>query len=337
MGLDQERVRDAVRFLRHPRVRETPQDKKVAFLKTKGHSDEEIEEALRQADSAAPVASGALQRGGSSVAAAAQEPPPPPPPSVLGMLTSLAVLGGIGYGVYYAVKKFIVPMLTREEQEPQVEGSMEGDESFDQAYDESQGAGPSQRPVVSRGTAGGMSQQNQDLLAQTMIDLRTEFSKMNDNMQNQHSLLKDQLSTVSASLQKIEADQLRKERDQALEKAQQARELNEDRMRMMELKAEIKELKGGLTALTAVSRSTPTQIAPISPSITPQPSPSAPQVPKQSLLQQPATQASAQSTSSPAEENVATPVDTKDTTEKPAEVAKPPVVTRREPAVKVWQ
>ena len=57
--MSEEKIRSAVSFLRHPRVRNSPKDQQVTFLKSKGLNDLEIKEAYQRADvkptSVAPV------------------------------------------------------------------------------------------------------------------------------------------------------------------------------------------------------------------------------------------------------------------------------------------
>ncbi|RIA85028.1 peroxisomal membrane anchor protein conserved region-domain-containing protein [Glomus cerebriforme] len=106
----QELVQSAINFLKDPQVQNSPLQKRVAFLESKGLSTNEIEEALRQV------------KGGSSSVASPVPPPPSnqvvvaQPPSVPRMdwrdfFIAAVLIGGIGYAMVEVAKRYIVPLL----------------------------------------------------------------------------------------------------------------------------------------------------------------------------------------------------------------------------------
>ncbi|KAI8825006.1 peroxisomal membrane anchor protein conserved region-domain-containing protein [Fimicolochytrium jonesii] len=125
-GVREDIVQSAVRFLRDPKVQESPLAKRVSFLETKGLSADEIEEALSRASASGPAASvgGAVQQvqglppqatGAYQQYAPIPYPqyPPPPPPGYNWKDYTLGAIGavGAGYGLWTLLRKHVIPHL----------------------------------------------------------------------------------------------------------------------------------------------------------------------------------------------------------------------------------
>jgi len=117
MAIRENLVSSATSFLKDPKVQKAPLAKRVAFLESKGLTQEEIEEALSRANGNAPKSqSTAVVAGG----AAPQLPPNPymqivqPPPKYLGWkdyFIGTAIIGGVSYALYRALKKYLPDLL----------------------------------------------------------------------------------------------------------------------------------------------------------------------------------------------------------------------------------
>ncbi|ORY15366.1 hypothetical protein LY90DRAFT_392084 [Neocallimastix californiae] len=117
MAIRENLVCSATSFLKDPKVQKAPLAKRVAFLESKGLTQEEIEEALSRANGNAPKSqSTAVIAGG----AAPQLPPNPymqivqPPPKYLGWkdyFIGTAIIGGVSYALYRALKKYLPDLL----------------------------------------------------------------------------------------------------------------------------------------------------------------------------------------------------------------------------------
>ncbi|KAL5490926.1 hypothetical protein EMCRGX_G016129 [Ephydatia muelleri] len=109
----------AVKFLNNPRVAGSPLETKQAFLKKKGLTDDELSEAIQQAQRQAP-----LQPQG--LTSAPLPPPPPPPPPRARSWQEYAIIvtvaGGLGYALVRLIKKYVLPwLLGNNEQREQLE------------------------------------------------------------------------------------------------------------------------------------------------------------------------------------------------------------------------
>ncbi|KDR22342.1 peroxisomal membrane protein PEX14 isoform X2 [Zootermopsis nevadensis] len=107
----------AVKFLQNPNVQKSSLTHQQAFLKKKGLTDEEVQIACERA--------GCVGRQSSNLQTVLQHTPVPvtslPPPYVLhhqsvwskfrDTLNTIAVIGGIAYGIYWFYKKFVEPFL----------------------------------------------------------------------------------------------------------------------------------------------------------------------------------------------------------------------------------
>ncbi|KND03142.1 uncharacterized protein SPPG_02205 [Spizellomyces punctatus DAOM BR117] len=139
-GVREDIVQSAVRFLKDPKVQESPLAKRIAFLETKGLSADEIEEAMSRTSgssssgaTSAAVANGApplppsgpagyAQSGAYPVVYNAAGYPQPvaygPPQAVVQPYTwkdyTLGAVGaiGAGYGVYTLAKRYLLPLLS---------------------------------------------------------------------------------------------------------------------------------------------------------------------------------------------------------------------------------
>ncbi|RGB33468.1 peroxisomal membrane anchor protein conserved region-domain-containing protein [Rhizophagus diaphanus] len=104
----QELVQSAINFLKDPQVQNSPLQKRVAFLESKGLTSDEIEEAMR------------LVKGGSPSVAAPPSPSnqvviaQPPPVSRMDwrdFFIAAVLIGGIGYAIVEVAKRYILPLL----------------------------------------------------------------------------------------------------------------------------------------------------------------------------------------------------------------------------------
>lgn len=104
-AIRQELVQSAINFLKDPQVLNSPLQKRVAFLETKGLTSDEIEEALRQV------------KGGSSSVAAPPSPSnqiviaQPPPVSRMDwrdFFIAAVLIGGIGYAIVEVAKVTLI-------------------------------------------------------------------------------------------------------------------------------------------------------------------------------------------------------------------------------------
>jgi len=111
MALRENLVSSATSFLKDPKVQKAPLAKRVAFLESKGLTQEEIKEALSRADGNAPQSSAVI----TAPAGAGAPPLPPnsymqivqPPPKYLGWkdyFIGTAIIGGVSYALYKALK-----------------------------------------------------------------------------------------------------------------------------------------------------------------------------------------------------------------------------------------
>lgn len=109
----------AVKFLQNPNVQKSSLANQQAFLKRKGLTDEEVDIACERAGAIGnPSHNGQLQTMLQHTAAPVTPPPQSymlPPPSrwsqFRDVVNTIAVIGGITYGLYLLYKKYVEPFL----------------------------------------------------------------------------------------------------------------------------------------------------------------------------------------------------------------------------------
>ena len=150
-------INSAVSFLQEPSVASAPLDKKIAFLKSKNLTQEEIDISLSRAGDPSPVSTTAATNPAAastppSPYAYARGPPPlpgygaypgywpsPPPPEVprrdwRDWFIMATVMGGVGYGLYFVAKRYIIPLIAPPTT-PQLEQDKSAiDSSFEKAF-----------------------------------------------------------------------------------------------------------------------------------------------------------------------------------------------------------
>ena len=99
----QELIQSAINFLKDPQVQNSPLQKRVTFLESKGLTSDEIEEALRQvkggSSSAAPAPSLPPNQG-----MVIAQPPPVPRMDWRDYFIAAILIGGIGYAIVEVAK-----------------------------------------------------------------------------------------------------------------------------------------------------------------------------------------------------------------------------------------
>ncbi|KAF2453277.1 peroxisomal membrane anchor protein conserved region-domain-containing protein [Lineolata rhizophorae] len=132
----EELVNSAVSFLQDPSVAAAPLDKRISFLQSKNLTQEEINASLARAgDPSTPGAPTPSSSNTGDYAAYRQAPPPPPqgygaypppppgywqqppPPEVpkrdwRDWFIMATVMGGVGYGLYFTAKRYILPLIS---------------------------------------------------------------------------------------------------------------------------------------------------------------------------------------------------------------------------------
>lgn len=148
-------ITSAVSFLQDPSVASAPLEKRIAFLQSKNLTQEEVDVSLaRAAEDPSQPSSPPPQT--SAVASSAYRPPPaapyasyppqgywqppPPPPEPpkrdwRDYFIMATVMGGVGYGLYFTAKRYVLPLIQPPTQ-PQLEQDKASvDESFKRAFD----------------------------------------------------------------------------------------------------------------------------------------------------------------------------------------------------------
>jgi peroxin-14 len=147
-------INSAVSFLQEPSVASAPLEKKIAFLQSKNLTQEEIDISLARAGNPSTASAG------TSPAAASIPPSPyaygrgfspvpgygaypgywqPPPPEVprrdwRDWFIMATVMGGVGYGLYFMAKRYIIPLIAPPTT-PQLEQDKSAiDASFEKAF-----------------------------------------------------------------------------------------------------------------------------------------------------------------------------------------------------------
>jgi len=147
-------IQSAISFLQDPSVAQAPIEKKIAFLQSKNLTQEEIDVALsRVGDGSATVAPVAAGPGGPPAnyqyrppypQQGGYAPYPPygfqqPPPEVpkrdwRDWFIMATVMGGVGYGIYFTAKRYIIPLIAPPTP-PQLEQDKQTiDQSFEKAF-----------------------------------------------------------------------------------------------------------------------------------------------------------------------------------------------------------
>ncbi|KAF2133407.1 hypothetical protein P153DRAFT_381837 [Dothidotthia symphoricarpi CBS 119687] len=150
----EEIIASAVSFLQDPSVASAPLEKRIAFLQSKNLTQEEVDVSLARAaedpsQPSSPAQSSAppnnAYRPPPSAPAYGSYPPqgywqPPPPPEPpkrdwRDYFIMATVMGGVGYGMYFTAKRYILPLVQPPTQ-PQLEQDKASiDESFKRAFD----------------------------------------------------------------------------------------------------------------------------------------------------------------------------------------------------------
>jgi len=148
-------IQSAVSFLQDPSVASAPLEKRIAFLQSKNLTQEEVDVSLARAaeDPSLPsspppqtsaVASNAYRPPPAAPYASYppqgywQPPPPPPEPPKRDWrdyFIMATVMGGVGYGLYFTAKRYVLPLIQPPTQ-PQLEQDKASvDEQFKRAFD----------------------------------------------------------------------------------------------------------------------------------------------------------------------------------------------------------
>ena len=145
-------ITSAVSFLQDPSVANAPLEKRIAFLQSKNLTQEEIDLSLARAEdpnaAPPPPSKPAAQPShgyrppqpppayGPYPAGYWQQPPPPEPPKRdwRDYFIMATVMGGVGYGLYFTAKRYILPLISPPTP-PQLQQDKETiDESFNRAF-----------------------------------------------------------------------------------------------------------------------------------------------------------------------------------------------------------
>jgi len=145
-------VNSAVDFLRDPSVANAALDKKIAFLQSKNLTQDEIDVSLARAGDSSTVSSTTTTTTAATPYAPYGRPPPPPPgygpypgywqpppPEVpkrdwRDWFIMATVMGGVGYGLYFAAKRYVIPLIAPPTP-PQLEQDKASvDASFEKAF-----------------------------------------------------------------------------------------------------------------------------------------------------------------------------------------------------------
>ncbi|KAJ4382449.1 peroxisomal membrane protein pex14 [Didymella sp. IMI 355093] len=149
-------ITSAVSFLQDPSVANAPVEKRIAFLQSKNLTQEEIDVSLARAASDDPSQPASPAPQYSSPPSNAYRPPPaapaygggyppqywpqqappePPKRDWRDYFIMATVMGGVGYGLYFTAKRYILPVISPPTA-PQLEQDKASiDESFERAFD----------------------------------------------------------------------------------------------------------------------------------------------------------------------------------------------------------
>ncbi|THW39140.1 peroxin 14 [Aureobasidium pullulans] len=140
-------ISSAVSFLQDPSVAGAPVDQRIAFLKSKNLTQEEIDLALQRAGSEPPISPPPQTQVQSYQRPPPQsynqnaywQQPPPPPPELprrdwRDWFIMATVVGGLGFGAYTVAKRYIYPLIAPPTP-PQLEQDKAAvDASFEKAF-----------------------------------------------------------------------------------------------------------------------------------------------------------------------------------------------------------
>ncbi|KAF2425301.1 hypothetical protein EJ08DRAFT_638669 [Tothia fuscella] len=142
-------INSAVTFLQDPSVAQAPLDKKIAFLQSKNLTPEEVDVALSRVGDppassiAGPPQSYPYRQPAPSQAGYGAYPgaywPQQPPPELpkrdwRDWFIMATVMGGVGYGIYFTAKRYIVPLIAPPTPPQIIQDKTSIDESFEKAF-----------------------------------------------------------------------------------------------------------------------------------------------------------------------------------------------------------
>ncbi|KAG0267163.1 peroxisomal membrane protein pex14 [Mortierella polycephala] len=144
-GVREDILASAIKFLQDPKVQASSLGKKVAFLESKGLTQQEIEEAMARANGTSTGAAGTVAMAAPSVPTqytAVAHPgqgqvmmaPPPLPPKYdwKDMFIAAVVAGGFSYGMWQIAKRVVGPKLQWPSQEELELDKKKLDEQFEE-------------------------------------------------------------------------------------------------------------------------------------------------------------------------------------------------------------
>lgn len=149
MAIREDLVASAVKFLVDPSVASSSLSNRIAFLKSKNLTQEEIDAALQQAGAQESTPAQATQVASQSAAYSQpvtqyQQYPPPgwqqqPPPPVpkrdwRDWFIMATVMGGVSYGLYFLTKRYVSPLIAPPTPERLEQDKKSIDDKFDKAF-----------------------------------------------------------------------------------------------------------------------------------------------------------------------------------------------------------
>jgi peroxin-14 len=142
-------IEGAISFLQDPSVASAPVEQRVAFLRSKNLTQEEIDASLARVGQATPSQAAATSNSYQRQAPPPQQygyqqqqqqpywgqpPPEPPRRDWRDYFIMATVMGGLGYGLYWTTKRYITPLIAPPTP-PQIEQDKASiDASFDKAF-----------------------------------------------------------------------------------------------------------------------------------------------------------------------------------------------------------
>ncbi|CAK3820323.1 Peroxisomal membrane PER10 [Lecanosticta acicola] len=142
-------IEGAVSFLQDPSVASAPLEQRIAFLRSKNLTQEEIDASLVRVGQGSastnsepppvqyrqpPPQYNGYQQGQYGYPSQWQAPPEPPRRDWRDYFIAATVMGGVGYGLYWTAKRYIYPLIAPPTP-PQLEQDKAGvDASFDKAF-----------------------------------------------------------------------------------------------------------------------------------------------------------------------------------------------------------
>ena len=141
-------IEGAISFLQDPSVANAPVEQRVAFLRSKNLTQEEIDASLARVGQATPSQAASISASYQRQAPPPQQygyqqqqqpywgqpPPEPPRRDWRDYFIMATVMGGLGYGLYWTAKRYITPLIAPPTP-PQIEQDKASiDASFDKAF-----------------------------------------------------------------------------------------------------------------------------------------------------------------------------------------------------------